>query len=43
MKSSGGEGFEILVQDPKITCLRNCPNNINPEKKLYKAAGDVKG
>ena len=38
----GGEGLEILVQDPKIAYLRNCPNNFNPEKTLHKAAGDVK-
>ena len=43
MKWSGGEGLEILVQDPEITHLRNCPNNFNPEKNLHKAAGDIKG
>ena len=43
MKWSRGEGLEMLVQDPKITYLRNCPNNFNPEKNLYKAARDVKG
>ena len=37
------ERLEILVQDPKITNLRNCPNNFNPEKSLYKTANDVKG
>ena len=42
MKWSEREGLEILAQDPKITHLRNCPN-FNPEKDLYKAAGDVKG
>ena len=28
MKWSRGEGLEILVQGPKITYLRNCPNNL---------------
>ena len=36
MKWSGGEELEILVQDPKITYLRNCPNNFNPEKTFTK-------
>ena len=34
MRRSEGEGFEIFVQDPKITYLRNCPNNCNPKKPL---------
>ena len=42
MKKSEEEGLEIFVQDPKITCLRNCPTNCNP-KNLHKAADDVKG
>ena len=29
-----GEGLEIFLQDPKITCLRHCPNNFNPGKTL---------
>ena len=43
MKWPGGEGLEIFVQDPKITYLIHYPNNFNPEKNLYRAAGDVKG
>ena len=43
MKWSGGEGLKILVQDPRITYLRNRPNMFNPEKTLQKAAGNVKG
>ena len=43
MKWSGGDGLDIFVQHPKITYLRNCPNNFNPEENLNKAAGDVKG
>ena len=43
MQWSGGEGWEVLVEEPKITYLKYCPNNSNPEKNLHKAAGDVKG
>ena len=32
VKWSGERELEILVQDPKITYLKNCPNNFNPEK-----------
>ena len=42
MKCSGAEGLEISVQDPKITYLRNCSNNFNPDKTFTKVAGDVK-
>ena len=35
VKRSEQEGLEIFVQDPKITYLRNCPNNCNP-KNLHK-------
>ena len=42
MKWSGRERLEIFLQDPKITCLKHCPNNFNPEENLYGAAGDVK-
>ena len=35
MKWSGGEGLEIFLQDPKITCLGHCPNNFNPEEKTF--------
>ena len=43
MKWSEGEGLEIFFQDLKVTCLRDCSSNFNPEENLYRAAGDVKG